>query len=94
MKRAALASLLGLAVLSALAFASDYAILRFRVAAQRNPFGTVNVSTYYAVQEKNNRTEYIFDHQQDQTCVHSVFGHLGFAPCWYLSRHAEKQITI
>jgi len=52
------------------------------------------VRSYYAVQEKNNRTEYIFNGVADQTCVRALFPHLGNVPCWYLRRHPEKQITI
>ena len=69
-------------------------LLRYRVAANRNALGSVAVRSYYAVQEKNNRTEYIFNDAGEQTCVHSLFAHLGYAPCWYLSRHPEKKIAI
>jgi hypothetical protein len=93
-KRIAVVTILGLAILFGITYAGDYAILRYRVAAKRNPFGTVSVSSYYAVQEKNNKTEYIFNNQENQTCVHALFPHFGYTPCWYLSRHAEKQITI
>ncbi len=75
-------------------YAGDYLVLRYRVAAKRNAFGSVLVRSYYAVQEKNNRTEYIFNGSGEQTCVHSLFAHLGYASCWYLSRHPEKRIPI
>jgi hypothetical protein len=93
-KRIAVVSIVGLAVLLGIAYAGDYAVLRYRVAANRTPFGIVSVSSYYAVQEKNNKTEYIFKNQENQTCVQALFPHLGSTPCWYLNRHAEKQITI
>jgi hypothetical protein len=25
------------------------------------------------------------------TCVHSLFPHMGYQPCWYLSRHSEQR---
>jgi hypothetical protein len=84
----------GLAILLVAVYAADYCLLRYRVAANRNAFGTITVRSYYAVGEKNNKTEYVFKSQADQTCVHSVFSHLGYTPCWYLSRHSETQITI
>lgn len=93
-KRIALITILVLAFLLVAAYASDYAILRYRVWANRNAFGSFPVSSFYAVQEKGNKTEYIFKNQANQTCVHSLFPHLGDAPCWYLSRHTEQQITI
>jgi hypothetical protein len=94
MKRIISRTILGLAILLGVSYAGDYAILRYRIIAKSAPFGTVTVSSYYAVQEKNNKTEYIFNNQENQTCIHSLFPHLGYAPCWYLNRHAEKQITI
>ena len=94
MKRMFLITIFSLAGLLGATYAGDYAILRYRVVANRNPFGTIKVSSYYAVQEKNNKTEFIFNNQENQTCVHSLFSHLGYAPCWYLNRHPEKQITI
>lgn len=94
MKRMIVRSGLSLAVLLAVLYGADYLVVRYRVASNRNPFGAVTVRSYYAVQEKNNRTEYVFKNQENQTCVHALFSHLGYAPCWYLSRHTEKQITI
>ena len=94
MKRTAVITILSLVTLAGMAYVGDYAILRYRVAANRAPFGNVAVRSYYAVQEKNNKTEYVFKSLEDQTCVHSLFPHLGCPPCWYLNRHLEKQITI
>lgn len=93
-KRIAVATILLLAGLLGILYAGDYALLRYRVASAGNAFGSVAVSSYYAVQEKNNKTEYIFKNQENQTCVHSLFSHLGYVPCWYLNRHTERQITI
>ena len=78
----------------ALVYASDYVILRYRVAAKRNPYGTVTVQPYYAVPRKDHKTEYMFDDPQDQTCVHSLFPHFGDSPCWYLSRNKQKRIDM
>jgi hypothetical protein len=80
--------------MTALFYAGDYLILRFRVATNRSAFGMVTVRTYYAVHEKNDRTEYVFKDQEDETCVHSLFSHMGYSPCWYLRRHPEQQIVI
>jgi hypothetical protein len=49
---------------------------------------------YYSVAEKNNKTEYLPSNSEQDTCVHSLFPHLGFSPCWYLSRHTEKSIPM
>jgi len=73
-------------------YGTDYAMVRFRIPLGREPTGSVMVRRYYAIQEKANRVEYIFDKDEAQTCVRSLFPHLGYKPCWYLSRHAEQRV--
>jgi hypothetical protein len=75
-------------------FAADYLLLRYRVATNRSPYGTVTVQPYYAVPRKDHKTEFLFDDPQDQTCVHSLFPHFGDSPCWYLNRNKEKRIEM
>lgn len=64
--------------------------IRYRFPRSRQPFGTVNVQRYDAISEKN-KTEFVFEDPVNQTCVHSPFPHLGYPPCWYLSRHSEQR---
>ena len=78
----------------ALSFALDYLILRARVATSRQAYGTVTVRHYYAVLQKNGKTEFIFDPPQPQICVRSLFPHDGALPCWYLARHPEQRTDI
>lgn len=85
---------ISLAVLVAIAFAGDCAALRYRIAAQRNPFGTVTVRPYYAVRLKSGKTEFLFQAPRPETCVNSLFPHFSMAPCWYLRRHPEKRTDI
>jgi hypothetical protein len=75
-------------------YVADYLVLRYRVATNRNAYGTVTVQPYYAVPRKDGKTEYMFDDPQDQTCVHSIFPHLGDSPCWYLNRNKQKRINM
>jgi hypothetical protein len=92
--RLAAGTLLSTVVLVELAYAVDYAVFRYRVAGGRQPFGQVTVTHYDAVQQKNGKTEFIFDPPQAQTCVNSLFPHAGYAPCWYLQRHTEQRTDI
>jgi hypothetical protein len=87
-------TLLSLLTLTLIAYVADYAVFRYRVAANRQPFGQFTVTTYDAVQQKNGKTEFLFDPPQAQTCVHSLFSHAGFVPCWYLQRHTEQRTNI
>lgn len=79
---------------AALIYLADYAILRIRVAANWNAYGSVTVSHYYAVAQKNGKTQFTFDPPQPWTCVNSLFPHSGLLPCWYLRRHPEQKTDI
>jgi hypothetical protein len=86
--------LLALVVLILVAYIVDYCVYRYRVSANRQPFGSVTVEHYDAVAHKDGRAELIFDPPAQQTCVHALFPHAGTSPCWYLSRHAEQRTDI
>lgn len=94
MKRKLAIAVLSLAAIFLLVYAGDYAVLRYRIAKNRNPFGSVTVYPYYAVEEKNHKTEFVPENAETDTCVRSLFPHLGYSPCWYLSRHTEKATEI
>ncbi len=77
-----------------LLFCADFLLFRLRVATNRDPYGSVVVSHYYAVLQKNGKTQFIFDPPASETCVHALFPHSGMNPCWYLSRHPEQRTNI
>lgn len=86
-----LLSILGAAVLT---FGVDFAIFRVRLATSRNPYGSVTVNHYYAVLQKNGKTQLIFDPPQPEACVNALFPHAGSLPCWYLTRHPDQRTDI
>jgi hypothetical protein len=94
MKRIVRNSLLLLLLATGVTYLLDYAVLRIRMARNRGPFGTVTVHRYYAVEKKNGKTEFMFNPPQDEQCVHSVFPHLGYLPCWRLERQPEQRVNI
>jgi hypothetical protein len=77
-------------ILLVLAFSFDYIQLR----RNQNALGSVTVNRYYAVTLKNKKTDYSAAEPEIQTCVNSVFPHLGYYPCWYLRRYNVKEIDI
>jgi len=83
--------ILGAAVL---VYAADFAVFRIRLAANRNPYGSVVVNHYYAVAQKSGKTQFIFDPPQPQACVNALFPHSGALPCWYLSKHPDQRTDI
>src|SRR5438445_11352267 len=93
-KRIVTRVLAGILVAAILVYATDYALLRYRIATRQHPYGTVTVQFCYAIQEKNGKTEYDFQPPQPETCVNSIFPHSGYTPCWYERKHAEKAIVI
>lgn len=75
-------------------FGLDFIVFRIRVAANKNPYGSVTVSHYNAVLMKNGQTQFIFDPPAPEACVHALFPHSGSMPCWYLSRHPDRRTDI
>ena len=73
-----------------IAFVWDVAFLHF----SQTPTATITIKRYYAVALKNGKTE--IDHADPitQMCVNAMFPHRGYAPCWYLRRHNEKEIRL
>jgi hypothetical protein len=94
LRRILITTILGLLAAAALAFGLDYAVFRFRVATNRNAYGSVMVRHYYAVLQKNGKTTFMFDPPQPWTCVNALFPHAGSLPCWYLKRHPEQRTDI
>jgi hypothetical protein len=94
LRRIFVATLVSILSAAILAFAVDFTIFRIRAAANGNAYGSVTVSHYYAVLQKNGKTQFIFEPPADESCVHALFPHSGQMPCWYLSRHPEQRTDI
>jgi hypothetical protein len=76
-----------------MAYLADDLSVRYRIPRSRQPFGTVTIQRYDAIAEKNGKTEFDFEDPVTQACIHSLFPHMGYEPCWYLARHAEQRIN-
>ena len=90
MKRVLILAALLLSVL----YIGDYLSVRYRIQNRRDPFGAVEIQRYYAVKQKDGKTEFIFDQPETQVCVHSLFPHFGSSPCWYVNRRKLKRIDM
>jgi hypothetical protein len=69
----------------------DYVSVRHRMAAQKkgDPFDVVTYPHILEIPQKGNRVEYALDAQSpmmSEACVHSIFPHYGYVPCWYVHR--------
>jgi hypothetical protein len=90
-----------IAILAALAlvYGADYVFLRVRMLHPKpaDPFESLNTLRVLAIPEKNGKTEYEVDAQnpgQTVTCVHSLFPHSGFSPCWYVRPRINQPIPM
>jgi hypothetical protein len=70
-------------LVTAVVYVCDYGVIRYRVATQKSPFDETPVETYYAIHEKNGKTDFEFQGPQPVTCVNALFPHFGMSPCWY-----------
>jgi hypothetical protein len=77
-----------------LAYICDYFSVRYRIAKHSNPFEDLEIHPYYAVPQKNGRTQFLFDEPRAERCVESLFPHFGDSPCWYLRRRTQRRIDI
>src|SRR5689334_2225689 len=78
------------ALAAALFYGADFAVLR----ARASQYGSVRVRVMYAVKMKNRQTEYLPEEPQNLPCVHSLLPQMGYAPCWYLTRHRLQMIDV
>ena len=94
-KRILVSTVAALAIL----YVSDYLSVRIRAMHPRpaDPFESIKSLRVLAIPEKNGKTEYEVDAQNPEqavTCVHSLFPHSGFSPCWYIKPKLNKPIPM
>jgi hypothetical protein len=81
--------------LFAAVYVGDYLWLRYRMLpGKTGPVETLKIQRTYAVPRKDGRTEFVFGDPETVTCVHALFPHLGYSPCWYVKRNVTKPIPI
>src|SRR5665213_1181047 len=82
-------------ILMAVVYGYDYLSVRHRMSAP-TPNDLFDVITYphiLAIPHKGNRVEFALDAQspmESDSCVHSLFPHFGYTPCWYVRRNAQS----
>jgi hypothetical protein len=77
-------------------YAGDYLYARSRLAgsAANGILGSITVQRYWEIPQKSGKVEYSFDAPSQQTCIHSIFAHAGYSPCWYLSRRKTVRMSM
>jgi hypothetical protein len=87
--------LYALILLLAMAYGYDYASVRRRMSAEKpgDPFDVVTYPHLLAIPQKGNKVDYELDAQspmESESCVHSLFSHYGYTPCWYVLRRSKR----
>ncbi len=80
-------------------YVGDYLWVRYRAAHQKpgDPFDSVPVQSLLSVPLKGGKIEYDVNQAQTgatQACVHSLFSHYGYSPCWYVVRANRSPIPM
>jgi hypothetical protein len=88
-----LKSLAGLVCAAGLSYGADWIVFRIRL-ARGSAFNNVTVNAYYAVPQKNGKTEYDFESSGPEACANAIFPHMGYLPCWYLRKHTDQEIKL
>jgi len=86
-------------LLLVLLYCGDYLYVRIRMLHPKpaDPFESITTLRILAIPEKNGRMEYETDPQNPQqtvTCVHSLFPHAGYSPCWYIKPKLNQPIPM
>jgi hypothetical protein len=87
-------SVLAILAVAASIYSADYAVLRYRMATNHNPFGSVTRNVYYSVKLKSGKTEIDYAGQQDFECPNTMFPQYWEKPCWLARRQKDQQIVI
>ena len=79
-----------IAILVCILYAGDLISVKLR----HDPLSIVQINKIYAVPQKGGKTEFDAGDPESQTCVNSIFSHLGYSPCWYVKRHKTQQVNL
>jgi hypothetical protein len=80
-------SLVYLVLAGFLLFCGDWGVVLLK---HGNAFSTITVHQIVTTQLKSGKQEIFPGEDVDQTCVHSLFPHQGYSPCWYLEKHKSQ----
>jgi hypothetical protein len=91
--------LIAIITIAAAIYVGDYLFLRARMLHPKpaDPFESLKTLRVLAIPEKNGKTEYEVDAQNPEqtiTCVHALFPHSGYSPCWYVKPRINQPIPM
>ena len=85
-------AILGLIAVAALLYSGDYLWAKHLMAGGNSSgLGTVMVHHEWDIPRKDGRVEFDVDPPEAESCIHAMFPHFGYTPCWYAVRHTTVQ---
>ena len=80
-------------------YCTDYLYVRVRMFHPKpaDPFESLMTLRVLAIPERNRKTQYevyVQNPEQTVTCVHSLFPHYGYSPCWYVKPRINEPIPM
>ena len=81
--------ILAVVAAGALVYAGDYLWAKHLMSSPGSAaaLGTVMVHHEWDIPRKDGRVEFDMDPAEAESCIHSMFPHFGYTPCWYAVRH-------
>lgn len=83
-----------LLALVVLIYVGDWAWFTYRNWKPKAKDPLETMTFFLATATKGGRVEIFYDQPQTRTCVHSLFPHAGYTPCWYLDRSGIERIGL
>jgi hypothetical protein len=81
-----------LLIILAVSFALEDVSVRFKIPKSRDPLGSITVHRYYVLFKSKEKANVWPAGDITQTCVQSLFPHLGYSPCWFAGLRTEQRI--
>ena len=82
-----------LPIVAGMAYLGDSLYIRHEVAGANSAAAFGNVRFYYATKLRNGKYTIYQDSPQNEVCVHALFPHYGYKPCWFASRHTVRVVA-
>jgi hypothetical protein len=76
-----------------IAYLGDSLYIGHAVAGANSAAAFGNVRFYYAAKLKNGKYTIYQDSPQNEVCVHALFPHYGYRPCWLVSRNTVRVVA-
>ena len=82
-----------LLIAAGIAYLADSLYIRHELVGTNSAAAFGNVRFYYATKLKNGKFTIYQDSPQNEVCVHALFPHYGYKPCWFARRNTVRVVA-